>query len=105
MPTKEELYDVALTHFGSNALDEAVAAFNELIKQYPDYADGYIGLGHAYERLHKYDEAIEAIQKAIDINPNDNLAYTSLSVCYQRKGMIPEAEEAMAKSQKLQMGR
>ena len=105
MPTKEELYDKGLTHFGNNELEKAVAAFDELIKQYPDYADGYIGLGHAYERMHKYDEAIEAIKKAIEINPNDNLAYTSLSVCYQRKGMIPEAEEAKAMSQQLQMRR
>ena len=104
MLTKEELYDQALTSFGNNELDKAVAAFDELTKQYPNYVDGYVGLGHAYERLNRYDEAIEAIKKAVEVAPNDPLVYTSLSVCYQRKGMIPEAEEAMAKSQQLQMG-
>ena len=104
MLTKEKLYDKALTHFGDNELDAAVAAFDELIEGYPDYVDGHVGLGHAYERMGKYDEAIAAINKAIEINPNDPLNYTSLSICYQRKGMIPEAEEAMAKSKQVQMG-
>ena len=103
MLSKEELYDQALTHFGNDELDAAVAAFSELVEQYPDYIDGAIGLGHAYERQGKYDEAIQAIKKAIEIAPTDPLVYTSLSVCYQRKGMIQEAEDAMAKSQELQM--
>ncbi len=102
MTTKEELYDIALTHFAENQLEKAVMAFNELIELHPDYIEGYLGLGHAYERLSEYDEAIKAVQKAIEINPNDPLAYTSLSICYQRKGMIQEAEDAMAKSQQVQ---
>lgn len=103
MPTETELYDAALAHFAENDLEAAVNSFKELIEMYPDYIDGYLGLGHAYERMSLYDEAVEAIQKAIDLNPNDPLVYTSLSVCYQRKGMIQEAEDAMAKSQQLQM--
>ena len=104
MSTKEELYDQALTHFGNNELEEAAATFNMLIKQYPDYVDGHIGLGHTYERMSRYDDAIEAINKAIEVDPEDPLNYTSLSICYQRKGMIQEAEDAMAKSQQLQTG-
>ena len=104
MATKEELYDQALTHFGNNELDEAVIVFNTLLEQDPDYVDGHIGLGHAYERMGRYDDAIEAIKKAIEVDPNDPLNYTSLSMCYQRKGMIQEAEDAMAKSHQLQMG-
>ena len=103
MPTEAELYDAALSHFAENDLEAAVNAFKTLIDTYPDYMEGYLGLGHAYERLSLYDEAVEAVQKAIAINPKDPLAYTSLSICYQRKGMIQEAEDAMAKSQQLQM--
>lgn len=103
MPTREELYDAGLNHFAENALEAAVNAFKKLIEAYPDDTEGYIGLGHAYERLGNYDEAIAAVQKAIALDPRDPLAYTSLSICYQRKGLIPEAEDAMAKSQQLQM--
>lgn len=103
MQTQEELYNVALTHFADNDLEAAVNVFTELTEKYPDYIEGYLGLGHAYERLSQYDEAIEAVQKAIEINPNDPLAYTSLSICLQRKGLIQEAEDAMAKSQQLQI--
>ena len=103
MPTKAELYDAALTHFAENDLEAAVSAFKKLTDTYPDHIDGFLGLGHTYERLSQYDEAIAAIQKAIEINPKDPLVYTSLSMCYQRKGMIQEAEDAMAKSQQLQM--
>ena len=103
MPTEAELYDAALSHFAENDLEAAVSAFKTLIDTYPDYIEGYLGLGHAYERLSLYDEAIDAVQKAIAISPKDPLAYTSLSICYQRKGMIQEAEDAMAKSQQLQM--
>ena len=103
MPTEAELYDAALNHFAENDIEAAVNAFKKLIDTYPDYIEGYLGLGHAYERLSLYDEAIEAVQKAIAIDPKDPLAYTSLSICYQRKEMIQEAEDAMAKSQELQM--
>ena len=103
MLTETELYDAALTHFAENDLETAVNAFKKLIDTYPNYIEGFLGLGHAYERLGLYDKAIEAIQKAIEINPKDPLVYTSLSMCYQRKGMIQEAEDAMAKSQQLQM--
>lgn len=103
MSTQVELYDIALTHFAENDLTAAVNAFKELIATYPDYIEGYLGLGHAYERLGSYDEAIDAVKKAIEINPEDPLAYTSLSICYQRKGMIQEAEDAMAKSQLVQL--
>ena len=103
MPTEAELYDAALSHFAENDLEAAVNAFKKLIETYPDYIEGYLGLGHAYERLSLYDEAIEAVQKAIAIDPKDPLAYTSLSICYQRKEMIQEAEDAMAKSQELQL--
>lgn len=103
MATQEELYDKALTLFAENELEAAVDAFNVLIETYPNYIEGYLGLGHAHERLGQYDEAITAVQKAIEIDPNDPLAYTSLSICYQRKGMIQEAEDAMAKSQQIQL--
>ena len=103
MQTQEQLYDEALTFFAENELEKAVSAFKKLIELYPEYIEGYLGLGHAYERLSQYDEAIDAVKKAIEINPNDPLAYTSLSICYQRKGMIQEAEDAMAKSQQVQM--
>jgi restriction system protein len=105
MPTKEELYDQALTHFANNELEEALDIFTEIVEQYPDYVDGQVGLGHAYERLGRFDEAIEAIQKAIEVDPENPLNYTSLSVCYMRKGMVPEAEDAKAKSQQLLMGK
>ena len=68
MPTEAELYDAALTHFAENDLEAAVNAFKKLTDTYPDYIEGFLGLGHAYERLSLYDEAIEAIQKAIEIN-------------------------------------
>ena len=103
MSTETELYDAALTRFAENDLEGAIDAFNTLIQTYPDYIEGYLGLGHAYERMSRYDEAIAAIQQAIAINPKDPLVYTSLSMCYQRKGMIQEAEDAMAMSQQLQM--
>lgn len=103
MQTQEELYNVALTQFADNDLESAVKTFKELTDKFPDYIEGFLGLGHAYERLSQYDEAIEAVKRAIEIDPNDPLAYTSLSICLQRKGLIQEAEDAMAKSQQLQL--
>ena len=72
MPTEVELYDAALSHFAENDLEAAVNTFKELIDTYPDYIEGYLGLGHAYERLGLYDEAIDAVQKAIAIDPKES---------------------------------
>ena len=104
MADHKQLYIQGLTHLAKGRLDEAVASFQQAVEAKPDFLEGHLGVGQAWERKGMLDEAVVAVKKAIEGNPNDPLSHTSLSRLYQQKGMIPEAEAEMAISKQLQTG-
>lgn len=105
MPTKEELFDVAVDHVAEGNLEEAVAAYRQALEQDPDYADVWEGLSMALADLGRFDEAIAAATRVVELNPDDQLPYTNLSRIYQRAGDVPKAEEWAAKGRVLEWKR
>jgi tetratricopeptide (TPR) repeat protein len=105
MSTKEELFGKGLAAYGRGNLDEAVAAFKEVVVIDPAYADAYFALANTYNKQGRLDEAIAAIQRAIELNPQEALYYTELSRLYVQRGMVPEAEAARAEAMRLQQFR
>ncbi len=66
--------------------DEAIAAFEEVLRETPDFAEGYYNLGMA--NLHKgdYDKALSAMEKAVDLKPDFLEAYFGIGQIYVEKG-------------------
>lgn len=99
--TKEDYYNQGMELFAQERLDAAVEAYQQALREDPNYAEALHALAMTYAHQDKLDEAIEVAKRLIEVAPEDELAYTSLSIFYQRKGMIAEAEHIGAKARTL----
>ena len=102
MATLHELYDEGDKLKDAGRLDEAVAKYQEILGQDPNYALAHSALAVAYTRLKRHDEAIKHAETVCQLEPNEAFSFTALSVTCQRAGKIPEAEDAMARARMLQ---
>ena len=104
MATNEELYDEADKLREAGQLPDAVAKYQEILAQDPNYALAHSALAVVLTKLGRHNEAINHGIKVCELEPRDPFSFTSLSVTYQRAGRIPEAEDAMARARMLQQG-
>ena len=89
----------ALTNAGKN--DEAIAKFNEVLKDVPKCTECYIGIGTSPMRTKKdYAAAEAAYKKALEIDPNSADAYNGLATIYNDQKKFAEAKEMSAEAMK-----
>jgi len=74
----EKQWDQARKDLAQGKAGDAKAAFEDLLKRYPNEADLQLFLGMSLLRLRDPQGAIRAIKKAIDVNPNHVEARTLL---------------------------
>ncbi|HOP36277.1 MAG TPA: tetratricopeptide repeat protein, partial [Syntrophales bacterium] len=72
----------AHTALESKKYDEAVALYEELLKESPDNATALRGIGRAYVEIGKGPEAVAALEKARKIDPNDKGTDLYLGLAY-----------------------
>jgi tetratricopeptide (TPR) repeat protein len=72
---------------------DAIEAFQQVVKQRPDYEDGYVNVGLTYIEWEKYSLARPALEKALELHPNYARAFYYLALVERREGH-PEAEVA-----------
>jgi tetratricopeptide (TPR) repeat protein len=65
---------------------EALAAFSEVTRLRPDYADGFINVGLTYIQWEKYAEARPSLGKALSLSPNNARALYYLGLVERREG-------------------
>ncbi len=75
---REKHWEQARKDLAQGKAGEAKAAFEDLLKRYPNEADLHLFLGMSLLRLRDPEGAIRAIKKAIDVNPNHVEARTLL---------------------------
>ncbi len=78
--------------------DEAIAAFKDVLKEKPDFAEGYFNLGMAYLRKGDVDPAQEKIEKAIELKPDFIEGYFGLGQVYIEKKDEEKATEVFQKA-------
>lgn len=103
MPTLHELYDEGNALKEQGDLEGAVAKWQEILEQDPEYVLAHMALGVHMQKLGRNEDAIKHAVRVTELEPNDSFSFTQLSVIYQRCGMIQEAEDAMAKAHAVQM--
>jgi len=75
-------WDEGVAAFTSKNYQQAVAEFQELVKQTPDGWRGYYMLGLSLEQLNRKEEALHNLRKAYDLNPNDLSVKIALGRAY-----------------------
>jgi tetratricopeptide (TPR) repeat protein len=74
--------------------EEAIKAYQQSIRIYPDYLKAYYNLGITYGKLGRNNEAVEACKQAIRIQPDYAEAHNNLGNVYANLGRNQEAIEA-----------
>src|SRR5262245_237494 len=85
---------------GAHKYDDAIADYNEAIRQRPGYAEAYNDRGHSYHwKGGNDDRAIADFTRAIELRPNYPTAYNNRGVVYMAGGQaakaIPEFDRAL----------
>ena len=78
-------------------LDKAVEAFRKCILLKPDYIDGYINIGFAFQNQGRFAEAIRAYKKCISLKPDYAEAYSNMGNSLKNHGKLEEAIDAYKK--------
>jgi tetratricopeptide (TPR) repeat protein len=93
-------YAEAANLSNSGKYDEAIAKFNEVIKDVPNCAECYIGIGASAGAKKDYAAAEAAYKKAIELNPNGADAYNGLATIYNDQKKFDEAKAMSAEAMK-----
>lgn len=70
----KRLYNSGVKYGRAGLFKQAVASFEQAVKLNPEYADAYLGLGHAYYDLHLWERAIENLNNGLVLKPKDKKA-------------------------------
>jgi tetratricopeptide (TPR) repeat protein len=92
MSALQERYDDAMYDFSMADYDAAIAKFQAILAEDPNFFDAQLSLGMAYYRKGDYARAIEEGHKAEKMKPNEQLVHTNLSLFYMKSGDKKTAE-------------
>lgn len=84
-------YVIATRHAERRELDEAIAIFGGLAREYPDNVLIHYSIGVAYLLRGDLDEARGAFERVIELDPGYINAYIHLATVYERKNDLRRA--------------
>jgi len=87
----ENKYRLANKHLEDGNLEEALAAFNEVIASYPEYKDAYMGRAITLMQMQEFDKARNDFDRAISLDENFATAYANRGILNDKTGRYQEA--------------
>jgi tetratricopeptide (TPR) repeat protein len=93
----EEMIGGADQLLAEGKYDEAIALYNEYLKEHQDLFKVYLLIGSAYYKKGDYDKAIEAYQKVLEQEPEDENALLGIGNAYIRKTEYDKAKDYFVK--------
>ncbi len=94
----DEWLKIGNAHASLSQLDEALAAYQTVLKIKPDKAAAYTNIGVVYYQAGKFDDAVQQMQKALEIDPADAETHYMLGATYVQQQKLDEAEKAFNKA-------
>jgi Flp pilus assembly protein TadD len=85
--------NLGISYVDQQQYDDAMHAFEQVVKLRPDYKDGYINLGLNYIEWEKYSDARAPLEKALALEPHDARALYYMALV-ERRARHSEAEIA-----------
>jgi superkiller protein 3 len=64
-------WDEGVAAFSSGKYEQAIAEFQEIIRQNPEAHSAHYMAGNALQQLNRKEEALQHLRKAYDLNPNE----------------------------------
>ena len=90
--------NVGIGYLDQLQYDDAIRAFEQVVRLRPDYKDGYINLGLTYIEWEKYAEARAPLEKALTLHADDARALYYLALVERRQR---HSEDEIADLQKV----
>ncbi len=94
----DEWLKIGNAHATLSQLDEALAAYQTVLKIKPDKAAAFTNIGVVYYQQGKLDDAVQQMQKALEIDPKDAETEYMLGATYVQQQKLDEAEKAFNKA-------
>lgn len=82
--------------------EQAMALFETVIEQEPNYGMAYYSLGLLYAEENKMAYALEYLAKAVELEDNPRIYY-NLGIVYQQLGQLSQAEKTYIKGLQLEV--
>ncbi len=82
--------------------EAAIATFEQLLQQHPDYADGWFNLGFIHEQRQDSGAAERCFRRALELKPDHDRAWYGLALVLIRTERLAEAVDALKQNTKLQ---
>ena len=86
----QALMDEGIALINTGRFQEALAAFEPVVAQVPNYAPAQVGKGYALYQLERYDEAIATLTRATELDSTHEYAWIWLGIALDDSGQ-PEA--------------
>ncbi len=77
--------NVGIGYLDELQYDDALNAFEQVVRLRPDYKDGYVNLGITYIEWEKYAEARAPLEKALTLRPDDARALYYMALVERRE--------------------
>jgi tetratricopeptide (TPR) repeat protein len=91
-------YNVATRHAERGELDQAIALFGELAREYPGNALVRYSIGVAHLLRGDLDDAQRDFERVIDIDPDYVSAYVNLATVHETRGELERAIEMLRRA-------
>lgn len=88
---------LAQFYFYKKRYDAALKIYEVLVKNNPDFIEGYFWIGYLYEETGRRADAIAAWKKALQKDPEHAAVLNSLGYVYAEEGICLDEAEAMIK--------
>lgn len=93
---KELLSNLAGVDLSELKLDTALRKYEAIIKHYPDWYDGYGGVGTVKLMQNKFDEAVQFLNEAVKREHEEHYyIYRNLTLAYHKLGVHEEVVKAI----------
>ena len=79
-------YGLGLAFTGLEKFADAIAAYQRVIAQRPDWSHPHAALAGAYVNMHRYAEALAAYKIALDLDPNDAMMHHQIGNVHSKRG-------------------
>jgi len=85
------LFTSGVAFFRAGYFDQSIAWFQQVVRDYPDYAAAHYNLGTLYLRKGMLKEARDSLQRAAQLRPEDASAWNNLGMVAAQEGRSKEA--------------